>query len=663
MNYSSFLLDEEKELKSNQSMEEIKSSQEIESFLHSNLKNNIKDMLKFLINFSKKEKNKYLNEMIFDLVNYNKEYDKETNHFTIKKKASNFKYKLFQCLQKNIIELVNVENKEKRKEIITKIYFWYRDKMKCFNELKYITKKTYIAPHEFDDEKYVNNKFKSLFEKRKIFISQNDKVKEDMNHRSMEVFDKKMLEGYRTKHILAANNKKIKYGINPIFQTNKNNRVKKNYLCSKNKNINTENEISLPLLNYSLLQIDKTLVENKNKMIMEKRNQEEIKNKIEKFGANKAKYKSSSLNKYEIKELVNNYIKTNNYTLFINKKKQKIKNERYNNEIDEELNRGKTNLKLDIINVNQDKIDINKNNLDKEIPRRGIKRLQSQLMRISRNIFKSMGKKVILEDIKNLDYKTNKILDNEKEKIIYKDIFLKYSTNKINNELTVLNKCLTYKKLPSDSLSKLYFHNDIFKQKILYKNFVNISNKDEDKNETNINEKILNKNIFGDRYELIDDNNNRNAGKYNLSVYNMNNMEKIKNLKNHMNPKNKETKENINNKCKIYKINNVYNLYKNNFLNLRKSISNFRKKEYQGLLNKITKCKSSVNIESQKNEIDNIDTMNTLNDKSLFKNRINKEKKYKFLSSAILNPDESNNFSKYYLPRSGSMLLTREKGL
>ena len=677
MNYSSFLFYEEKELKPNhQSLEEIKNSQDIESFLHANLRyNNVHDMLKILINFSKKEKNKYLNEMIYDLFNYNKEYDKETNHFTIKKNASNFKYKLYQCLQKNVYEVINVENKEKRKEIINKIYRWYRDKMKCFNELKYITKKTYISPYEFDDEKYVNNKFKSLIQKKNIFISQTDKIKNDMNHRSIEIFDKKLLEDFKTKHILNGNRKKIKYKINPFLQSKRSIKVRKNNLSSKVKNINTENDISLPLLNYSLLQIDKKLMENKNKMNMEKRNQEDIKNNIEQFGVYKAKYKTSSLNKYEIKKLVNSYIKANNFsTLFINKSKHKIKNERYinendkDNEINEEFSRTKTKLKLDIshiINLNQDKNDIDNINFNNEMPLRGKKRMKSQLVKISRDIFKKMGKKIILEDIKNLNYKTNKIKDQEKEKIIYKEISLKCPTNKINNEKAILNKCTKFKKLPTDSLSKLYFHNDIFKQKILYKKLINISTKKEEKNETNINEKLLDKNIFGDRYELIDDNTNRNAGKFNLSVYNMNNLEKIKNFKNNMNLnlKNKETKENTNNN-KIHKINNAYKLYKNNYLNLRKSISDFRKKEYEGLLNKISKCKICENEESQKNDKDNIDTLYNLNDKLLFKNKISnliKDKKHKYLSSAILNPDESNNFSQYYLPRSGSMLLTREK--
>lgn len=671
MDYSSFLFDEEKEFKPNhQSLEEIKNSQDIESFLNTNLKyNNVQHMLKFLTNFSKKEKNEYLNEMIYDLINYNKEYEKETNHFTIKKNASNFKYKLYKCLQKNLFEVVNVENKEKRKEIIDRIYRWYQDKMKCFNELKYITKKTYMSSHEFDDEKYVNDKFKSLIQQKNIFISQADKIKNDMNHRSIEIFDKKLLEDFKTKHILDANSKKVKYKINPFLQSSRSIKVRKNNLSSKVKNINTENNISLPLLNYSLLQIDKKLMENKNKMIMEKRNQENIKNNIEQFGVNRAKYKSSSLNKYEIKKLVNSYIKDNNFsTLFINKNKHKIKNERYinenkienDNEINEELSKTKTKLKLDIshiINLNKDKNDIDNN----EMTARGMKRMKSQFVKISRDIFKKMGKKIILEDIKNLNYKTNKIKD--QEKIIYKEISLKSPTNKINNEKVLLNKCTKFKKLPSDSLSKLYFHNDIFKQKIFYKKLINISTKKEEKNETNINEKLLDKNIFGDRYELIDDNSKRNVGKFNLSAYNMNNLEKIKNFKNNMNLKNIETKENTNNN-KIYKINNVYKLYKNNYLNLRKSISSFRRKEYEGLLNKISKCKSCENEESQKNDKDNIDTLYNLNDKLLFKNKISnliKDKKHKYLSSAILNPDESNNFSQYYLPRSGSMLLTREK--
>ena len=663
--------DNENKFEYNPSSEEINSIKIVES----------------LINFSKKESNRKLNEIIIDLINFKKTYEK-IDKLSEQNDQIKFKCSLYTNIQKNIMEIIYIKDKEKKEYLINKLYLWYKDKLKLYEELKYMKIKSYISPEEFDDEKYINEKYKDLFEERKKYISETDRAKKEMDHRSIESYNKITIESitnYRRKHILKIKkNKKLNskislekrkftpdIGRKNIFDFNYG---KKNF------------DINLPFLNYSILKIDKTIIDNKNKLFSEKRSQEETEKKINEFSMNKSKYKSSLINKYEIKELISEYTKNNNFNSILLKKYKNIKkgnklnNDTHNIKEDYSLIKRHSSIKnidnqfekFNNDNYN-DYNDFEDLNFKQNFMRKPKKSLTEKSLNFAKRLFKNFGDKVIINDIHNLNYKTKKIIDQEKEKIIHKEIILKYPANKINKKL--LNICLNYKKIPSDSVSKLTFHNDIFKQRLIYKRILNIP-KDRERerdrdSESNLSNYFIERNyLVGDEYQYP--NNNEHQLNCNLSAYNIGNFEKMKNNNSNFMELSEEKKTN---KVKIYKIHNSYNLYKDNYLNLRKSISNFRKSEYQELLNLTKKEKNdyideaskTINIiNSNKKESKEIrnnkkESKEMPEDKILFQKRINifKEKKQNILSNAILNPNESNTFSKYYLPRAGSLLLSR----
>ena len=577
---------------------------------------NIK-ILESLINYSKKEDNTKLNEMISDLINYKNKFE-NLDDFGKKQQQLNFKHTLYQYLQKNLLETIYIKDKEKKYEKANDLYLWYKGKIKLFENLRYIKTKSYIGPEEFDGMDYINEKFKDTIEERKKYISQTEREKMEMKFRNLESYNKqsiKSINNYRRKLIKIRRNKSQIISSNIIPEK----RIcrpyeRKNILEEKHGNRNNNLNISFPFLNYSLLKTNKIIIDSKNKIFSEKRSQEENEKKIDEFCLNKAKYKADSMNKFEIQQLISNYVKENEFNSFLLKKYKNNK-----------------------IRDREKKVDIYNNLMENKY-----EKIENRLINIKRN-------KIIINNIHNLNIETNKIIDQEKGKIKFIDIFLKYPSIQINNKL--INKCLNCKNVPSDSISKLLFNNKIFKQRLIYNNLLNIKNKGE-RTQSTINNYSLKSNIFDDESKYITNDKN----KYNLSAYNIENIENLN--KKHISDE--HIKEN---NVKIYKINNVYKIYKDNYLNLRKSISNFRKTEYQKILN-LSKRTNKIYNETIINGTLNsnvIDKKSNLDDKILFKKKINaiEEKNYKSLSSAMLNPDESSIFSKFYLPKSGSLLLQR----
>ena len=654
-----------------------------------------------LLNVLKTEKNNKLKEMITDFINYNKNI-KETENLTEQNNTIFFKNTLYSYLHKNLVETIYIIDKERQNERINKLYLWYKDKIKCFDELKYMKIKSYISPDEIDDEKYVNNKFNHLFEKRKKYMSSTDRVLKEMKHRNKELYNKKSLQSlneYKRKHIMKMkNNEKLFWKMYSGMEKCKP-LERKNFFKSNDDKDDKDkkHDISLPFLNYYILKADKDIIESKNKLFAEKTSKEDNEKTINEFGKNKAKYRTNLINKYEIKDLINNYIKTNNFNSIL-LKKYNTNESGCKEKTDEEESKNKTFLNnlssLDdndvenlgkndniIINkiFNHNKENVKEEDKKSESESIGIKRKKrkSNTERMGKSIkkfLKTLGKKVIIEDVKNLDNKTNIIIDQRKENIISNIIFLKDSTNNVNNEL-VLNNCLNNTiNIPSDSISKLTYHNNLFKQKLLYKRLLDIPIKKERSSNSTIQHYPLEKNSFGDNYEFID--RDKIENNINLSAYN---------LKKNIIGKRKDfeyfsifrNKKNINDKVKKYRINNSYNLYKDNYLNLRKTLSSFRKKEYEEFLD-YTKRKRNDEImdeinssncinktEQKNNKKETRESNESLDSKILFRNKIyiNRDKRQKILSNAFFNPNESNTFSKYFLPRTGSMLLNRSENI
>ena len=254
-----------------------------------------------------------------------------------------------------------------------------------------------------------------------------------MEHRSIEPYNKITIESinnYRRKHILKIkNNKKIKSKISLEKRKCTPDIGKKNFydLNYENKNY----QINLPFLNYSILKANKTIIDSKNKLFSEKRSKEETEEKINEFSMNKSNYKSSLINKYEIKGLINEYTKNNNFNSILLKKYKnikkgyKLKNEAHKISDDYALIKRHSLIgniiENQFININNDK-DFNDyngyedldTNYSKEISNQNFMRkikksLTEKSLNFPKKIFKNFGDKVVINYIHNLNYKTKKI--------------------------------------------------------------------------------------------------------------------------------------------------------------------------------------------------------------------------------------------------------------
>ena len=87
----------------------------------------------------------------------------------------------------------------------------------------------------------------------------------------------------------------------------------------------------------------------------------------------------------------------------------------------------------------------------------------------------------------------------------------------------------------------------------------------------------------------------------------------------------------------------TYNQYKNNFLNLRRTVSDWKRGEYLNLLDKLKRNKTPKKEKEKKEEE--------------IKRR--QMKRQSSLLNAIVNPKDHFDYSQYFLPRTGTLLLSR----
>ena len=71
--------------------------------------------------------------------------------------------------------------------------------------------------------------------------------------------------------------------------------------------------------------VENNIKNSKMKLLSEKRDQEEIKEHLDKFGMKRAKYKEDMNNKYELKSVINMYVNSNEFNSPL-LEKYKIKN-------------------------------------------------------------------------------------------------------------------------------------------------------------------------------------------------------------------------------------------------------------------------------------------------------------------------------------------------
>jgi len=91
---------------------------------------------KLLNSFAKNIQNKYFDIMSIDIINFN---ISQENNDTIEFKTSNeitFKNTLYNLLEKNLIEIIYISDSFYRDERISRLYYWYKEQLKKFEDIK-----------------------------------------------------------------------------------------------------------------------------------------------------------------------------------------------------------------------------------------------------------------------------------------------------------------------------------------------------------------------------------------------------------------------------------------------------------------------------------------------------------------------------------------------
>lgn len=645
--------------------------------------NSNKDISPFIIRLSQKENNKKLDEIILDLIRFKEENNK---NFWLEK---GFKQTLYSNLEKRLIELSMVTNDNIRKGKIISLNLWYEDKKAAFEALRKISRKTYKEPNVVDELDVYLQKEE---EKRKEIEEYNyrhrkDPIKEEnlYEHRNKDVLYKNMLEEYKRKLINIKKNifslneaekkmnrtrstsgldffsekgntstfystkfgktffslkKKLMksssasdlervYGGSPehsFFATYKKNKI---FLPKVNKETKFSYSFNRPPYDFSTMYVENKVIESKLKNAAEKRTQEEMFEKLNRFGYEKSKFNENVVNKYELKDVIKMYTNTNNLTSDL-LEKYKIKKEEEKKEVKKTYKSKQSTISVTLTKKKKEK--------NKHI-KKSMKRSQSCAY-VNYNYI-GEKQKMEMDDIKNIDFNTKVIIEKNPEEIKTIKMKLKQPKEKIKSKILKYHFINKNEKLPNDAVSNLFYRSDLFKQQLLGDRMCNLFHKKEGSSL-----------FYKDSEEENSEDEYRN---FYMSAYDFGNIRKIEKFK-----KIEELNKTTRNKNSESILNSTFILNKNNFLNLRKTMSSWRKNDYEKLVNKITK---NIDI-TRSNRISNVNT-NSNNNVLIFnkdKNNINiKQKKKSSLLKAMINPNEEC-YPQFFLPRTGTLLLRRIGG-
>ena len=711
-----------------------------------------------LYELNDKEKNSNLDLMLNDLANFkHQQRQLILSENNVNKENYSSKSILYYHLEKYLMEISYISDKEKRGKEINKIYQWYKEKRKVEKDIQTITYKSYKEKNVIDEKEYFLNKkyqYKTL------------EVEKD--HRNLELINKKMLNDYERKklskpfwalrksissqtigsqgsNLSTANftrNKFEKEDLQSIYSITKgtNNHAKKIYndetisyidkveggllekdYIQQNNPFYFDANILLPPVDketkfsYSYLRpmydldaifLENKIIEEKNRLIALKRNQEEINKKLKEFSLFRAKLKENLNNKFEMKNLVNLYVNKNNLSSFLLKKykikeseKQsvdtKTNNELKNLNSTEINNRKSCNLSLNNFNsekvinnkIKEDNSNYSNSNIksessEKKVEARlgrsnsyykkfnpnmtpkinlfdlseeknkgknestknftknfrlslskkfSLKKMRKSISKRNSNmaiskffplkLFSGNNEKIKTAEVQNLenDSKTIKYTDNTQTK----EYKIKFPQEKSNKELLKKNK----EEKKYDTIPHILANDTLNKEKLLYKQLckINTANANSDYIESDINQKT----------------------KWNL--LNKSNVEAV----------NKILLNKVKRRNEFIKLSKRYNAYKHNLLSMRQSMSNDKRIQYQKLVDKI-KIKKLNDYDEDEYEITELES-NKTNVIYNYKLQNKNDRKNISLLNALVNPKDSFNYSKFYLPRNGSMLLSRDK--
>ena len=739
-----------------------------------------------LFSFNLSQQNVDLDMMISELANFKKQVhiNREKNKRLSNEPSS--LNSLFHFLEKNLLEISYISNKEKRDERIKKLYDWFKKKQKYEEDIRSITTKTYKEKGELEEQEALLEKVK--YNKEEII---NDGI-----HRNLELINKKMLNEYERKRLrgpswavsrLSSSHSLPRYSFmgkdskmetlsmfSPSdFQASDfttlyssvngtNSFTKKNYdidipsfidkpeggllekdylapIFSDNNSflpsIEKETKYSYsffrPIYNFNDAYIENKIIESKQKNLAIKRAQEEIKEKVKEFGLNRARYKENMNNKYELKNVINMYVNRNKFSSSL-LQKYKIKEEKEKIDVQKknidnlENNISLTNNKISNFDINNSgsnissqsksntehksseeiklELPIIKSIIKKEIKNtRDIHKLKgiNSMKKISFSYSQKMitynfkddkeedkekeressdyskkskfnhpkraysfrkkskfikkrshsqvssmlgfrmfngfnNNKIITNKIQNIDAKTNSIIDRDNTET--KKYKISLPKDKINTQIIKINKNAIDKN--TDAVTHIISNIPLIKERMKFNNICKVTTKNE-QDDKNIDDSILTNN------ELVSHNFSLSA----FSNYNLSNVHKC-------DQKNLSKK-----KFHFEKLNKRYNLYKHNFLKMRRSMSNDKKKEYEYLVDKIRARKLNELLYSNEEYEDEIEEEKEGNNSSLI-NPLGKSvglKKNNSLLEALVNPNDNPVYSRFYLPRCGTMLLSKDE--
>ena len=172
--------------------------------------NRHKYVAQLLLNFSLTEGNKRLDEMILDLEHFRRHYRQNLEKIQIetKKNLSSLyttKLMIFNALEKNMIEISCLNNKEIRTNRINSLYLWYKERTKINEDLRKINMKSYKELDEITDEEmktWAENRQEEEGKEEEKEDTEKDNIKIDKkldSHRNDEIIDKKIIDEYKRK--------------------------------------------------------------------------------------------------------------------------------------------------------------------------------------------------------------------------------------------------------------------------------------------------------------------------------------------------------------------------------------------------------------------------------------------------------------------------------
>ena len=690
-----------------------------------------------VLNFSEKEKNKRFDELISDLEIFKQFYRQNLEKIKLESERNysslyNTKLLIYNVLEKNMVEISCLSNKDVRINRINNLYNWYKEKMKINEDLRRINQKSYKDVNEVIDED-LND-----LENQKEQNDNNKLIGKDFEidpHRNEEIIDKKIVNDYQrkvlsknleerfhkiqnnendetnneinikddgelAKTLLSLKNQEFsgggtystfysyKFGTNatsfgkfrqtdndfPNFrETAKGGRQENSFFPSYNKATKTyyppivsETKFSYsynrPEYNFENMTLENKIIKSKMKILAEKRAQEEIKSQIELMGKTRAKYIEQVNNKYEIRNVVDMYsklndfsspllqkyklresksmsdIKDNNKNIF--NKKPQIKNKDLNIGI-RKMVRNNTNYKSNTVIENGDKIKVKlkeqknlfeserkmSNSSNKEVIKNIITKLKPKKNQKDTKIFSGILDKIKLDSIKNIENK--KIMEPLKMNKV--KIKLKINKEKIQNDM--LNNIKKFEAKPnSEIITSLMNTDSLFQTNNNYGILCNLNKRKSSVDIINNNQNQDNTNESREEEEENYYTNNC------LSLFDQGNLKKLNQNKN----QNKIYPQSTNSlrRIKFNQMHKTFDLNKDNYLNLRRTLSDWKKTECLSLLNELTKNKTPK-IEEEKFKKSNLRRQNSV-------------------LNAYVNPKDKFEFSQFYLPRTGSLLLKRK---